>query len=122
MSSDFQEVGAGTGNYSNGLSTQGYKVKAVEPSKAMREQANPMPNVEWFSGCAESIPLTDSCVDGLISTLAVHHFQDLPAAATEMWRVCGAGPMVLFTIDPRIGESFWFHDYFVFYGVIFINI
>ena len=106
------DLGAGTGNYTNELSMLGYKVKAIEPSKVMRQQANIVSNVEWFSGSAESIPLANSSVDGLISTLAVHHFPDLPAAATEMWRVCGNSSIVLFTIDPRIGEYFWFHKYF----------
>jgi len=106
------DVGAGTGNYSNEFSMLGYKIKAIEPSKAMREQANPMPNVEWFSGSSESIPLENSSVDGLISTLTVHHFSDLSAAAMEMWRVCGDSSMILLTIDPRIGEPFWFHKYF----------
>jgi ubiquinone/menaquinone biosynthesis C-methylase UbiE len=78
----------------------------------MRQQVIPNPNVEWLAGSAQSIPLPDASVDGLISTLAVHHFPDLAAAAVEMRRVCGSGPMVLFTIDPRMGEPFWFRDYF----------
>jgi ubiquinone/menaquinone biosynthesis C-methylase UbiE len=106
------DVGAGTGNYTNALASMCYKIKAVEPSEVMREQFIPSPNVEWFAGSAASIPLPDASVDGLISTLAVHHFPDLSAAATEMWRVCGNGPMVLFTIDPRRGEPFWFREYF----------
>ncbi|OGP64918.1 MAG: hypothetical protein A2169_05780 [Deltaproteobacteria bacterium RBG_13_47_9] len=106
------DVGAGTGNYTNALASMGYKMKAVEPSEAMRDQFVPSPNVEWFAGSAESIPLPDASVDGLISTLAVHHFPDLSAAAAEMWRVCGSSPMVLFTIDPRRGEPFWFREYF----------
>jgi ubiquinone/menaquinone biosynthesis C-methylase UbiE len=106
------DVGAGTGSYTNALASMGYKIKAVEPSEVMREQCIPSPNVEWFAGSAESIPLPDASVDGLISTLAIHHFPDLSAAATEMWRVCGNSPMVLFTIDPRRGEPFWFREYF----------
>lgn len=106
------DLGAGTGNYANAFASMGYKIKAVEPSDVMRAQCIPNPHVEWFSGSAESIPLPDSSVDGLISTLAVHHFPDLSAAAAEMWRVCGNSPMVLFTIDPRRGETFWFGEYF----------
>jgi ubiquinone/menaquinone biosynthesis C-methylase UbiE len=106
------DVGAGTGNYTNALASMGYKLKAIEPSAVMREQIIPHPKVEWFTGSAESIPLSDASVDGLISTLAVHHFPDLYTAAAEMWRVCGSGPMVLFTIDPRRGEPFWFREYF----------
>jgi ubiquinone/menaquinone biosynthesis C-methylase UbiE len=106
------DIGAGTGNYTNALVSMGYKLKAVEPSEVMREQCVANPNVEWLAGSAESIPLPDASVDGLISTLAIHHFPDLSAAATEMWRVCRSGPMVLFTIDPRRGEPFWFREYF----------
>lgn len=114
------DVGAGTGNYSNALAALGYQVIAVEPSEVMREQCKPCPNVAWLAGSAESIPLPDASVDGLISTLAVHHFPDLSAAATEMWRVCGNSPMVLFTIDPRRGEPFWFREYFPgMYGRLF---
>jgi len=106
------DVGAGTGNYTNTLASMGYKLKAIEPSAVMRDQTIPHPNVEWFAGSAEAIPLPDTSCDGLISTLAVHHFTDLSTAAAEMWRVCGNSPMVLFTIDPRRGEPFWFRDYF----------
>jgi len=106
------DIGAGTGNYSNALAAMGYKLKAVEPSEVMREQSVPCPTVEWIAGSAESIPLPDASVNGLISSLAVHHFPDLSAAAVEMRRVCGNGPMILFTIDPRIGEPFWFKKYF----------
>jgi len=100
------DVGAGTGNYSNSLAVLGYKVKAVEPSEVMRKQAVPSLNVEWLAGSAEIIPLPDASAAGVISTLAVHHFPDIRAAAAEMRRVCNNGPIILFTIDPRRGEPF----------------
>lgn len=105
------DVGAGTGNYSNTLAASGYLLKAVEPSEIMQRQAVPNHKIEWLIGSAESIPLPDNSADGLISVLAVHHFPDIQTAASEMWRVC-KGPMVLFTIDPRKGEPFWFREYF----------
>jgi ubiquinone/menaquinone biosynthesis C-methylase UbiE len=114
------DVGAGTGNYTNALASMGYKIKAVEPSEVMRNQSVPSLNVEWLAGSAESIPLPDDSAAGVISTLAVHHFPDLQAAAAAMRRVCDNGPIVLFTIDPRRGESFWFREYFPgIYGRLF---
>ncbi len=114
------DVGAGTGNYSNALAASGYKLKAVEPSEVMRKQAVPGLNVEWLAGSAEAIPLPDASAAGIISTLAVHHFPDVHAAAAEMQRVCDNGPIVLFTIDPRRGEPFWFKHYFPsIYGRLF---
>lgn len=114
------DVGAGTGNYSNALAAMGYQLKAVEPSEVMRNQSVPSLNVEWLAGSTESIPLPDAAAAGVISTLAVHHFPDLHAAAAEIRRVCGNGPIVLFTIDPRKGEPFWFREYFPdIYGRLF---
>jgi ubiquinone/menaquinone biosynthesis C-methylase UbiE len=106
------DIGAGTGNYSNALADSGYQIKAVEPSMVMREQAKPNKAVEWFSGTADSIPLKDRSVDGIISTFAVQHFPDISAAASEMWRVCGDNSIIILTVDPRKGEHFWLHDYF----------
>lgn len=106
------DVGAGSGNYSNALAASGYQLKAIEPSEVMRKQSVPNINVEWLAGSAESIPLPDASAAGVISTLAVHHFPDIHAAADEMRRVCDHGPIVLFTIDPRRGEPFWFKEYF----------
>ena len=85
---------------------------AVEPSLAMRQQAMPHAGVEWIEGSAEAIPLEDASVDAVISTLAVHHFSDMAAAAREMRRIAPLGSIVLLTIDPRRGMPFWFADYF----------
>ena len=106
------DIGAGTGNYTNGLAEYGYKMKAIEPSEEMRNQALFSENVEYIAGSAESIPLADNSVDGVVSTLAIHHFPSMIDAAREMKRICPNGPIVLFTNDPRLGEEFWFKDYF----------
>ncbi|KAF0218958.1 MAG: MerR family transcriptional [Geobacteraceae bacterium] len=105
------DIGAGTGNYSCALAERGYVVKAVEPSDAMRRQTGDCPNVEWVGGVAEEIPLDDGSVHGVISTLAIHHFADLKRAFREMARIT-AGPIVLFTFDPRAGKETWISDYF----------
>src|SRR5437773_2683124 len=110
--STIADIGAGTGNYTNALAASGYKMKAVEPASTMRAQAAMNPAIEWHAGYAESIPLPDASVDGVMSTLASHHFQNMAEAAAEMLRICPEGPIVLFTIDPRKGELFWFRDYF----------
>jgi ubiquinone/menaquinone biosynthesis C-methylase UbiE len=106
------DIGAGTGNYTSGLAEYGYRMKAVEPSEEMSNQAIFSENVEHIAGSAESIPLADNSVDGVVSTLASHHFFSMIDAAGEMKRICPNGPVVLFTNDPRQGETFWFSNYF----------
>ncbi len=106
------DIGAGTGNYSNAFADLGYIVKAVEPSEEMRNQASPNSNVTWVPGFAESIPLLDDSVDGIIVVLALHHFSSLQRAASEMRRICPGGPIVIFTLDPREGREPWFKVYF----------
>jgi ubiquinone/menaquinone biosynthesis C-methylase UbiE len=112
LGSAIADVGAGTGNYSNALADLGYKLVAVEPAEEMRRQAIPNPQVRWLSGSAEEIPLNNDSVDGVIIILALHHFSDITRASREMNRICPNGPIVIFTMDPRKSEQFWFDDYF----------
>jgi len=106
------DIGAGTGNYSTALARQGYKLRAIEPSDLMRSQAMRVADVQWLAGAAEALPLRDNSVNGVVCTLAIHHFDSLAKAAAELTRICPAGPMVFLTIDPRLGEPFWFSEYF----------
>jgi len=106
------DIGAGTGNYSNAIAEKGYQVVAVEPSAAMRYQAQAHSSVVWQAGCAEALPLNDAAVDGAICILAFHHFSDHRQALREARRVTGGGPIVLFTWEPRVFRTFWLFDYF----------
>jgi len=110
--SKIADIGAGTGNYSNSLAGLGYSVLAVEPSEVMLAQSAPCENVDRVHGVAESIPLSDNSVDGVIAILAVHHFSSLPATAAEFRRICPHGPFVVFTYEPRHGKESWFYKYF----------
>lgn len=114
-SSVILDIGAGTGNYSVELAKQGYKVIALEPSKIMRESGKKHPNLMWIEGIAEDLPLEDNSVDGIISTLAIHHFSDLCEAFKEMVRVTKSNrKIVIFAADPRLcpENSCWLQDYF----------
>jgi ubiquinone/menaquinone biosynthesis C-methylase UbiE len=106
------DIGAGTGNYSRALADFGFKIKAVEPSEVMRQQAKWHEHVEWFTGTAEAIPLLAASVDAVICIFASHHFSSLPKAATEINRICPQGPILWFTFDPRKADEPWFSEYF----------
>ena len=106
------DIGAGTGNYTNALANSGYKLIAIEPSEIMRKQAIPNSSITWIPGLAESLPLQDASMDGVVIVLAIHHFSDIRSAAKEVARVCPTGPLIILTMDPRESEKFWFNDYF----------
>jgi len=108
------DIGAGTGSYSRALAEQGFILYAVEPSMVMRVQATPHPQVQWFTGYAENLPLATSSVDAVVSILAIHHFSNLEQAVREMNRVARTGPLIFLTFDPRLVEKFWLNDYFPF--------
>ena len=110
--STIADIGAGTGNYSCALAERGYLIQAVEPSSVMRAQAVPHHAVRWHDGIAEALPLPANSVNGVICTLALHHFSDVPASISEMMRIAGDGPIVIFTFDPRVDEQFWLYQYF----------
>jgi ubiquinone/menaquinone biosynthesis C-methylase UbiE len=106
------DVGAGTGNYSRVLAQRGYAVKAIEPSKVMRSQAQKTERVEWLPGTAEAIPLPTGSVAAALGVFAFHHFRDPAAGLAEMARVSRGGTVLLFTFDPREAGGFWHSDYF----------
>ena len=59
-----------------------------------------------------TISLDDNSVKGIIIVLALHHFSDVGKAIQELTRICPNGPVVIFTMDPRESEEFWFNNYF----------
>ncbi|MEH2435928.1 MAG: class I SAM-dependent methyltransferase [Nostoc sp.] len=108
------DIGAGTGGYSQALANQGFFVNAIEPSLVMQKQAFEYPQVKWFTGYAENLPLPDKSVDGVVSILAIHHFTNLEKAFQEMQRIIRDGIIVLLSFDIRLAQKIWLYDYFPF--------
>ena len=69
-----------------------------------------------MAAVAERLPLADGRAEAAVCVLALHHFADARAALSEVRRVVGGGPVVIFTFDPRLGQRFWFEDYFPSFG------
>ena len=87
------DLAAGTGKLTevlHGLGT-GLDLVAVEPSAAMRsELTDALPHVPCLAGTAESIPLPDADVDGVVVAQAWHWFS-LGTAVPEIARVLRPG-------------------------------
>ena len=110
------DIGAGTGSYSADLAQHGFQVLAIEPSKTMMEQGEQHQNLELIRGFAEKLPIPSSSVDGVVSILATHHFENLKKGLSEMVRIAKEDrPIVIFTADPRLcPQDCWLRHYFSF--------
>jgi ubiquinone/menaquinone biosynthesis C-methylase UbiE len=93
------DLGAGTGVFAAAIATWfDTSVVAVEPSAAMRRQAQqvrPHPRVAYVGGRAERLPLRDGCCGGAWLSTVIHHLGDLPGCARELRRVLHPGSPVL---------------------------
>ena len=81
------DAGAGTGIGTRALAGvlgPRASILAVEPSPAMRREAEAAPGIRWLDGRAEALPACDGAVDLVFSAQALHWF-DRPA----FWRECG---------------------------------
>ncbi|NEU72055.1 class I SAM-dependent methyltransferase [Hassallia byssoidea VB512170] len=72
------DIGAGTGISSRLLGKRGVSVIAVEPNAAMREAAEPSPQVEFRDGTAEVTNLADASIDLVTCFQAFHWFNPEP--------------------------------------------
>ena len=107
------DIGAGTGNYSEVLAENQYKVIAIEPSEVMRKQGKQHPRIFWLEGFAEDLPLKDNFADGIICIATVHHFSDIRKAFKEMYRILKpGGSAVIVGADHKVRKNLWLDDYF----------
>ena len=112
--STIADVGAGTGNYSNAIAEEGYRVIAIEPSEVMQTQRQPHSQVSWLTAAAEQIPLSDNAVDGATIMLALHHFNDIDLGIKEIARIA-KDKIVIFAFEQNQIPQFWLTDYFPYF-------
>lgn len=108
------DIGAGTGNYTNKLADYGFRVDAIEPSKLMINQAEKHTKVRWIESSAENIDLQKKSYDGVVSTLAIHHFKSIDTSLSNIYEILKENSyLVIFGADPRkIDNECWFKEYF----------
>ena len=109
----YLDVACGTGNYTLALAGNGLAMTGIDRSSVMLDAARAKaPEVAWRHGGAENLPFDDGVFDGALCTLAIHHFDDLALATTEVWRVIRAGRFVIFTATPAQMQGYWLNRYF----------
>ena len=87
------DLACGPGVVSAALSGNAHKVIAFDATPAMLEKARKRcahagcSNVEFKRGDAESLPFDDGVFDGVVTRLAIHHFQNPAQVLNEVFRV-----------------------------------
>lgn len=97
------DVGAGTGIGTRALAGvlgPRASILAVEPSPAMRREAEAAPGICWLDGRAEALPAADEAADLVFSAQALHWF-DRPAFYRECGRALKPGGAVAILNNNR---------------------
>ncbi len=109
----FLDLACGTGNYTNELASLGGRWHGVDISSVMLAQASAKnARINWCLAGAHQLPYVSNFFDGVICTLAIHHFFDLPAVFTEVARVLNRGRFIVFTAFPDQMRQYWLYHYF----------
>lgn len=112
------DVGCGTGNYTIALASRGARITGIDASREMldtaRAKAPDNAALSWQLARAEALPFAPGTFAGAVSTLAIHHFSDLPGAFREVSRVLdrATGRYVIFTSTPEQTSRYWLRRYF----------
>ena len=88
------DVGCGTGKLLHKASAlwPSAQLLGVDPAEGMVELARGrLPSATIHLAAAESLPLADSSVDVVLSSISFHHWSDKPAALREVHRVLRTG-------------------------------
>lgn len=99
--SDFLEVGCGTGNYSIALSAAaGCRGAGVDPSAEMLAIARSRTeSIHFQRGRAEALPFTGDSFDLIFSVDVIHHLTDRPAFFREALRLLRPGGLICTVTD-----------------------
>lgn len=110
----YLDLACGTGNYTVALAARGGRWAGVDHSSEMlREAARKSASVRWHEADAEDLPFDAASFDGVVLTLALHHFASPVDAFREIARVLKASaPLVVFTSTAEQMRGYWLNHYF----------
>lgn len=109
----YLDLACGTGNYTLALSGLGGTWSALDVSGRMLAQARARSEaIHWVLANARSLPFPSASFDGVICTLAIHHFDDLEVPCTEVRRILRSGSFVVFTGLAEQMHRYWLCHYF----------
>ena len=109
----FLDVACGTGNYTCELAALGGHWHGIDISEVMLKQAaEKNSSIQLRVAGVDALPFQDRYFNGVVCTLAIHHFPELVQPFREVWRVLDRGKFVIFTAFPEQMENYWLCNYF----------
>jgi ubiquinone/menaquinone biosynthesis C-methylase UbiE len=110
----YLDVACGTGNYTSEISKIGGSWNAFDQSDVMLSEAiNKSKVVKWSKFDVEKTDFESNLFNGIMCSLAIHHFPNLSNAFREISRILkSTGKIVLFTATPEQMYSYWLNEYF----------
>lgn len=94
------DIGAGTGIFSRGLVSRGWRTVAVEPSLAMLGEIEPGDRVLQVASTAEATGIADTAIDLVVCAQSFHWFNP-PYALAEIGRILKPGGLLLLVWNNR---------------------
>lgn len=109
----YLDLACGTGNYTTVMAAQAGRWIGVDSSAHMLQMARHKgAPVLWHQADASALPFTAGCFQGILCTLAIHHFPALFAVLREARRVLQQGHLVVFTSTAEQMHGYWLNAYF----------
>lgn len=110
----YVDFACGTANYTSALQRIAGHWSGIDVATKMLNEAHlKAPSLNLVQADISQLPYQSQCFHGGMCTLAMHHFDDIPKAVAEMYRVLlPSSPLVIFTAAPEQLRNYWLCDYF----------
>lgn len=109
----YLDLACGTGNYTLAMAAHGGQWIGVDSSAHMLQTAHRKgTGVLWQQADANALPFTSGCFQGILCTLAIHHFPALYSVLREARRILQQGVLVVFTSTAEQMRGYWLNAYF----------
>lgn len=105
------EIGAGTGNYTRELGSNGITVTALDRSAAMVDCGRAKAAARWVLGDGLALPFRSAAFEAVTAVNVLHHLPNLARALSEMRRVVTRGIALQAVVRENL-STLWYRRYF----------